>query len=127
MSEQGISQPSQSQDASMPAQSTGLRWALAMLLLQIAEVLALTEVIFGDRPARGVHPQFGALEIYFGVVIVSVILQVAGIMLVRRARYRLGGALQIAASSVHLVKIEGFLGMVGGLRAWKYRRDPGVA
>lgn len=103
------------------AKTPGIRWALAMLFLQVAEVLGLSEVIFSDRPHSGLPHRFGMLEIYYIAVIVTVLLQVSGILMARRGRYRLGGALQIAASSLHLLKIEGLIGMIGGLRAWKHR------
>lgn len=103
------------------AETPGIRWALAMLFLQVAEVLGLSEAIFSDRLHSDLPHQFGMLEIYYVAVIVTVLLQVTGILLARQGRYRLGGALQIAASSLHLLKIEGLIGMIGGLRAWKHQ------
>lgn len=103
------------------AETPGIRWALAMLFLQVAEVLGLSEVIFSDRPQNGLPHQFGMIEIYYTAVIVTVLLQATGILLARQRRYRLGGALQIAASSLHLFKVEGLIGIIGGLRAWKYQ------
>lgn len=112
------------QEASLsPAALPGLRWAAVMLFLQVAEVIVLVEVIFFDRPRRGIHPQFGAIEIFFAIALASVIIQATGMLLVRRGLYRAGGALQIASSTVHLFKIEGLIGMIGGFRAWNHGRD----
>lgn len=106
------------------AETPGIRWAFAMLFLQIAEVLGLSEVIFSDQKHSGLPHKVGMLEIYYAAVITTVVVQIAGMVLVRRGRYRLGGALQIAASTLHVLKIEGLIGMVGGLRAWKHEGPP---
>ena len=110
----------QTETATARAETPGIRWALAMLLMMVGEVLVLLEVMLSDRRSSGIEPQFGGIEIYFCVVLTTVILQATGILLVRRARYRAGGALQMAASTLHLLKIEGLVGMIGGLRAWKH-------
>jgi hypothetical protein len=94
-----------------------------MLVMMVTEAMVLVEVIFWDRPASGIQPHFGGVEIYFALVIATVLLQAAGILLVRQSRYRAGGAMQIAASALHLLKIEGLIGIIGGLRAWK-RGEP---
>lgn len=106
-----------------PAGTTGLRLAAVMLFLQVAEVFALIEVIFSDRPHSGLDPHFGAIEIYFIIVLASVVMQAIGMFLVKRGRYRVGGAFQIVSSAIHLFKIEGLIGVIGGFRAWNYGRE----
>jgi len=87
-----------------------------MLMLQLLELAALTEVVV----ARSAHNL--ALSIYLAVVATTVALQIAGIALVLVGRYRLGGILQIAASAVHVLKLEGIIGIVGGLTAIRRAR-----
>jgi hypothetical protein len=100
--------------------SPGLAWAYAMLLLEALECLVVAEVEFFDRPR---HPGFGALEIYFCVVTATLLGQVAGIILVLRGRYRLGGLVQIISSAIHVLKGEGFIGVIGGMRARAYASE----
>ena len=47
-------------------------------------------------------------------------LQLAGIILVTKGRYRLGGALQIVASVPHIIDGFGILGVIGGMIAYHY-------
>jgi hypothetical protein len=91
-----------------------------MLALEVLECLVLVEVMFFDRaPGSG----FGAIGIYFCAVLATVVGQVAGILLVRRGRYRLGGLVQIASSAIHVLKGEGLIGVIGGMRARAYARQ----
>jgi hypothetical protein len=91
-----------------------LRWAYVMLLLEALELLVVGEVAFFDRTSRG---GFGAVEIYFSLVAATLLGQVVGIALVLRGRYRLGGLVQIVSSAMHVLKGEGLIGVIGGMRA----------
>jgi hypothetical protein len=100
----------------------GLTWAYVMLFLEILESLMVGEVVFFDRaPGSG----FGAIGIYFCLVLATLVGQVVGIILVLRGRYRLGGLVQIVSSAIHVPKGEGLIGVIGGMRARAYARpDP---
>jgi hypothetical protein len=88
-----------------------------MLVLEIVESLVVGEVVFFDRtPGSG----FGAIGIYFCIVIATVVGQVSGILLVLRGHYRVGGLVQIASSAIHVLKGEGLIGVIGGMRARAY-------
>jgi len=91
-----------------------------MLVLQLAESLVLMEVIFHDRPRTGLDSEWGLLDLYFAAIIATVTLQSLGILLVWLGRYRAGGVLQIIASAPHVVKLEGLIGIIGGLLAYRY-------
>jgi hypothetical protein len=100
--------------------SPGLPWAYAMLVLEVVECLVVGEVVFFDRaPGSG----FGAIGLYFCVVVATVLGQVAGILLVLRGRYRVGGLVQIVSSAIHVLKGEGLIGVIGGMRARAYARQ----
>ena len=98
----------------------GLNWAFAMLALEAFECLVLVEVVFFDRPEIGLASGFNAVQLYFVVVAITFLLQIAGIVLVWRGRYRAGGAFQIASSAIHVLKGEGVVGLIGGLKAYRY-------
>jgi hypothetical protein len=102
------------------SRSRGLGWAYAMLLFMVLECLVVAEVEFFDRPA---HTGVGALEIYFFVVLATMLGQVVGIVLVLRSQYRLGGLVQIVSSAIHVLKGEGFVGVIGGMRARAYASE----
>ncbi len=102
-----------------PTASPGLTWAYVMLFLEVLECLMLGEVVFFDRsPGSG----FGAIGLYFCVVAATVLGQAAGILLVRRGQYRVGGLVQIVSSAIHVLKGEGLIGVIGGMRARAYAR-----
>jgi uncharacterized membrane protein len=102
------------------AASPGLTWARVMLFLEVLECLMLVEVVFFDRaPGSG----FGAIGLYFCAVVATVLGQVAGIVLVRRGQYRVGGLVQIVSSAIHVLKGEGLIGVIGGMRARAYARQ----
>ena len=102
-----------------PTASPGLTWATVMLVLEILECLVVGEVLFFDRaPGSG----FGAIGLYFCVVLATVLGQVAGILLVVRGQYRVGGLVQIVSSAIHVLKGEGLIGVIGGMRARAYAR-----
>jgi len=95
-----------------------------MLALEIGECLVLTEVVFQDRSRVGLASDSGSfLEIYFVAVLVTLLLQAIGIVLVINGRYRVGAVLQVVASGLHVSKIEGLIGVAGGLKAWKYGKS----
>lgn len=102
-----------------PRASPGLTWAYAMLVLELLECLVVGEVVFFDR-ARG--SGFGAIGLYFCVVLATAAGQVLGILLVRRGRYRVGGLVQIVSSAIHVLKGEGLIGVIGGMRARAFAR-----
>ncbi|MHC4492054.1 MAG: hypothetical protein ACYTDU_10560 [Planctomycetota bacterium] len=91
-----------------------------MLALIVVECLALTQVVFFDRPNTSWSTGSGLVGPYFVICAATLVLQLAGMTLVAAGRYRLGGVLQIVASSVHLVKAEGIIGIVGGIKAYRY-------
>ena len=101
--------------------SKGLLLAWIMLVLMAAELLALSEVVFFDSKEMG-EPSFG-LQLYFYVVLVTVLLQITGIILVKRGSFRVGGILQIIASAPHAIKLEGLIGIMGGLDAYDYPEE----
>ena len=104
----------------LPRASPGLTWAYVMLFLEVLECLMLVEVVLFDRkPGSG----FGAIGLYFCAVAATVLGQVAGILLVRRGRYRVGGLVQIVSSAIHVLKGEGLIGVIGGMRARAYARQ----
>lgn len=80
----------------------------------------VAEVAFFDRAG---HVGFGAIEIYFCLVAATLVGQVAGIVLVWRGRFRLGGLVQIVSSAMHVLKGEGLIGVIGGMRARAYARQ----
>lgn len=90
-----------------------------MFALMLAEVGVLSEIVFSDFHRVAADGAVTPTEIYFYVVLATCVLQAAGLGLVMRGHYRIGGALQIAASAVHLIKIEGLIGIFGGMRAYR--------
>ena len=100
--------------------STGIGWAYVMLALIGIECIALIEIIWFDRSRNELSSGSSIVNLYFGVVLTSFLAQLSGILLVTRGMYRQGGVLQMVGSAVHLVKIEGLIGIVGGVRAYRY-------
>jgi hypothetical protein len=94
----------------------GLGWAYAMLVIEIAETLGLSEAALSSG-----NPYVKAL---WALVAATAILQVAGILCVRRGRPRLGGILQIVGSAPHAVKLDGIVGIIGGVQALRFARAP---
>ena len=103
--------------------SKGLGWAVAMLALMAIEWLVLLHVLGFDVPQAEWQAGGGFVEVYFWACTVTLLLQIAGVALVLRARYRWGGLLQIAACLLHLPKGEGLLGLLGGVKAFRYGRS----
>lgn len=99
----------------------GLPWAFASLFLDIIEVLVLSEIIFFDSFRSGLGQGWGLLEYYLMVMIGATIGQAIGIYMVSKLHwYRVGGIFQIIASSTQLIKVDGIIGVIGGLKAWRY-------
>ncbi len=79
----------------------------------------LIEVVNSDFTEDAIlEDTFWAL--YFYASISTCVLQLMGILLVKKNWFRLGGILQIAASSLHVLKLEGIIGIIGGLQAYNY-------
>jgi len=89
-----------------------------MLGLILFESLALTEIVFFDRPSWSTGSSL--VLAYFVICVATLFLQAAGMILVAVGRYRLGGVLQLIASSVHVLKAEGIIGVIGGIKACRY-------
>lgn len=98
--------------------SKGLIWAQIMMGLMVVESLVLIEVIFYDSP--GILTQNPYLKLYFIATVITCVLQFIGILLVNTGHYKSGGVLQITASAVHALEIEGIIGLVGGFKAFTY-------
>lgn len=106
----------------IPSNKTiGLPWAFASLFLDIIEVLVLSEIIFFDSFRSGLGQGWGLLEYYLMVMIGATIGQAIGIYMVSKLHwYRIGGIFQMIASSTQLIKVDGIIGVIGGLKAWRY-------
>ena len=98
--------------------SRGLSWALSMLGLDFLEWTALVHIVFVELEASHLHGSL--IRLYFWVVTVSMLVQILGAALVYFGWYRLGGILQIVSSSIHVFKGEGIIGVVGGVKAYRY-------
>ncbi len=108
-------------DTSPASKAVGLPWAVASLCLDIIEVLVLSEIIFFDSFRSGLDRGWGILEYYLMVMIGATIGQAIGIWMVSQKHwYRVGGMLQIIASTTQLIKVDGIIGVIGGLKAWRY-------
>jgi hypothetical protein len=91
-----------------------------MLALVVVEWLALAEIVLFDAAGQSWSTGVGLVGLYFLVCSATLLLQLAGILFVAAGRYRLGGVLQIVASGVHVIKLEGVIGVVGGIKAYRY-------
>ena len=117
----GITVDDPADDVSVPpSTSNGLVWALISFVLDLIEVVVLIEILLFDKPALGGDAGVGILHIYFGVMLAATIGQGLGVLLVTRGWYRAGGAMQIVSSAVQVFKIDGIIGVVGGVKAWRY-------
>ena len=97
----------------------GYLWSIPMFVLMLVECLVLIEVVFSDFTEESIlEDTFWA--IYFYVSIFTCVLQLAGILLVKKNWFRTGGIVQIAASSLHVLKLEGLIGIMGGMQAYNY-------
>jgi len=100
--------------------SKGLVWAISMLGLDFVELLALLEIMFSDLDRTVWASVSSFLEFYFYLAVASFVVQLAGILLVAAGWCRLGGVLQIASSAFHVPKGEGIIGVIGGVKAYRY-------
>jgi hypothetical protein len=101
----------------------GLAWAWASFFLDVFESLVLVQIIFFDKLDLGVPLHWGFLEIYLVATLFMSLGQLAGIALVTRGYYLLGGYLQIISSGGQVLKVDGIFGVVGGLKALRYGRS----
>ncbi len=88
--------------------------------LDLVELVVLVEILFFDKVAFGGPEGFGLLHGYFIVMVCATTAQGMGVLLVTRGWFRLGGGLQIVASAAQVFKIDGVIGIVGGVKAWRY-------
>ena len=92
---------------------------MTMFGLMFIEALVLIDA-FAREEERAAIMQNAILHTYVYVSLASVVVQLIGIILVEKKWYRLGGILQIAASTVHIWEVEGIIGIIGGLDAYHY-------
>jgi len=100
--------------------SNGLVWAMISLALDLIEVVVLVEIVFFDKPAFNGAVSFGFLHVYLVMMVAATIGQGLGVLSVAHGWYRVGGAMQIVASAVQVFKVDGIIGVVGGVKAWRY-------
>jgi len=111
--------------SALPPASNGLVWALISFVLDLIEVVVLIEILFFDKPALSGDNGTGLLHIYFAVMLAATIGQGLGVLLVTRGWYRSGGAMQVVSSAVQVFKVDGIIGVVGGVKAWRYAANLG--
>ncbi len=102
--------------------AAGLPWAIASLVLDVIEVMVLTEIIFFDKPRSQIGSGVGFLEYYFAFTVAGTLGQALGVLLVTRNWFISGGILQIVSSATQVVKIDGIVGVIGGIKAYQYGR-----
>ena len=90
----------------------GLMWAILMLFFMLFEI-----GIFIDIERQYINAM---MLLFFAGLGFLALLQLVGILLVAAGRYRVGGVLQVAASVVHALELIGFIGVVGGIKAYRY-------
>jgi hypothetical protein len=95
--------------------SKGLGWAYGMLGIEIAETLGLSEAALSSESPY--------VKAFWVLVLLTALLQVAGILCVRAGRYRAGGILQIVGSAPHVVKLDGIIGLIGGMHALRFKDE----
>jgi hypothetical protein len=102
--------------------SKGLVLAQIMFCLMATEVLVLIEIVFFDTVKAGDTRGIG-LVLYFWGAVITCLLQLIGIILVKKGWFRVGGVLQMIASAPHALKLEGLIGIMGGLDAYDYPQE----
>ena len=100
--------------------TAGLGWAYVMLALELVEWLALIHIRFMDRPPGFLPTGSGFFATYLALATFCLVCQCAGTALVWKRWYRTGGVLQILSCLLHVPKGEGFIGLVGGVKALRY-------
>ena len=121
--------PAEQHQARDEALSTGLSWAWVSFALDVVESLVLVQILFFDKPDMGVDFKWGIIEYYFVSTLFMSLGQLAGIALVSKGYYRVGGYCQIFSSVGQVIKLDGVFGVVGGIKALRYDqhlREQGV-
>ena len=90
----------------------GLMWATLMLFFMLLEIGVLIDI---ERQYINAMMLF-----FFAGLGFLALLQFVGILLVAAGHYRVGGVLQVAASAVHALDLIGMIGVVGGIKAYRY-------
>ncbi len=90
----------------------GLLWAILMLFFMLCEIGVLIDI---ERQ----YVNAMTLLFFAGLGFLA-LLQLVGILLVAAGRYRVSGVLQVAASAVHTLDLIGIIGVVGGIKAYRY-------
>jgi hypothetical protein len=96
--------------------SKGFPYSVGMLVFMLIEL-----GVFFDIESRWAND---SVQFLFAGLALLTVLQLAGILLVWAGHYRVGGVLQICASAVHVLDVMGLLGIVGGMRAYRYPERP---
>ena len=78
------------------------------------------QILFFDKPDMGVGFKWGIIEYYFVATLFMSLGQLAGIALVSKRHYRIGGYFQIFSSVGQVIKLDGVFGVVGGIKALRY-------
>ena len=91
---------------------TGIMWAILMLFFMLFEIGILIDI-------ERLYINAMMLLFFAGLGFLA-LLQLVGILLVAAGRYRVGGVLQVAASAVHTLDLIGIMGVVGGIKAYRY-------
>jgi hypothetical protein len=100
----------------------GLGWSVVCLVLHIAELLVLTEIVFFDRQRGGFTQHVGLIEIYFAVTLLTTAGFAVGIWMVSQGRYHAGGMVQIISIAPQVLKVDGIIGVIGGVKAIRHAR-----
>jgi hypothetical protein len=103
-----------------PAVSAGIPWAIASFVLDVIEVIVLLHIIVFDKPANGLSGNWGILEYYFAFTVAATAVQAIGLLMASKGWYRIGGLLQIVSSGTQVIKIDGIVGVIGGVKAYRY-------
>ena len=98
-------------------------WSLCCLGLHIIEILVLAEIVYFDRQRSGLNPDASFLEIFFVATIVMTIGFTVGMWMTARGHYRLGGIVQIIMISPQVLKLDGIVGVIGGIKAIRYAKS----
>ncbi len=90
----------------------GLFWAILMLIFMLVEIGVLLDI---ERQYIN-----ATMKLFFAGLGILAVLQLVGILLVASGRYRVGGVVQIIASAAHAFDLIGFVGVAGGIKAYRY-------
>lgn len=100
--------------------SKGFKFSVPMLVLMVLEFLGFyLEFTTGFSADKAGF--FGSTAgIFLFILVALCVLQLIGILLVTAELYRIGGIFQIVASAFHVPDLMGIIGIIGGLRAYRY-------